>query len=345
MAIEKIGGAAGNGKPLRGGARGDTEGAKTPQGVAPMAETNELRGVFAAVLTPLDTDLRPDMERFAAHCRWLLEHGCDGLAPLGTTGEANSLAIADRVALIEGTAEAGLPMGRMIVGTGTPALHDTVVLSRAALKAGAGGLLLLPPFYYKNPSEDGLFAAFASLAERIGDLAPQLYLYHFPQMSAVPVTLTLVARLREAFPGLFVGMKDSSGNFAATQAFIKAFPGFKAFSGSEELLLDNLKAGGAGCISATTNVTAHLASRVLKAWRAGDAAAEEAQQVATAARLIIARFPAIAALKAIVAHARKDKAWLNMLPPLQPLDGAQSEELFAALAAFDGFSEFSLAEA
>jgi 4-hydroxy-tetrahydrodipicolinate synthase len=311
-----------------------------------MAETNELRGVFAAVLTPVDADLRPDMERFAAHCRWLMDNGCDGLAPLGTTGEANSLAVADRMALIEGAAEAGLPMERMVFGTGTPALHDTVALSRAALKAGAGGLLLLPPFYYKNPSEDGLFAAFAGLAERIGDLGPRLYLYHFPQMSAVPVTLSLVARLREAFPGVFVGMKDSSGDFANTKAFIEAFPDFQAFSGSEELLLDNLRAGGRGCISATTNVTAHLASRVLKAWAAGDAAAaEEAQQVATAARRTISRFPAIAALKAIVAKRRGDAAWLNLLPPQHRLDKAQSEELFAALAAFDGFSEFRLAEA
>jgi len=311
-----------------------------------MAETNESRGVFAAVLTPLDADLRPDMKRFAAHCRWLLDNGCDGLAPLGTTGEANSLAVADRMALIEGAAEAGLPMGRMIFGTGTPALHDTVALSRAALKAGAGGLLALPPFYYKNPSEEGLFAAFAGLAERVGDLAPRLYLYHFPQMSAVPITLSLTARLREAFPGVFVGMKDSSGDFANTKSFIKAFPDFQAFSGSEELLLDNLKAGGTGCISATTNATAHLAARVLKAWRTGDAAAAEtAQQVATGARRTISRFPAIAALKAIVAKRRGDRAWLNMLPPQHPLDEARTEELFAALAPFDGFSAFRLAEA
>ena len=311
-----------------------------------MAETNELCGVFAAVLTPLDADLRPDMKRFAAHCRWLRDNGCDGLAPLGTTGEANSLALADRMALIEGAAAAGLPMGRMIFGTGTPALHDTVTLSRAALKAGAGGLLALPPFYYKIPSEEGLFAAFAGLAERIGDLDPRLYLYHFPQMSAVPITLSLTARLREAFPGVFVGMKDSSGDFANTRSFIKAFPDFQAFSGSEELLLDNLKAGGTGCISATTNVTAHLAARVLEAWRTGDAAAaEKAQQVATGARRTISRFPAIAAIKAIVAKRHGDGAWLNMLPPQHPLDEAQTEELFAALAPFDGFSAFRLAEA
>ena len=311
-----------------------------------MVETNKLSGVFAAVLTPLDAELRPDGTRFAAHCRWLLENGCDGLAPLGTTGEANSLAVSDRMALIEAAAAAGLPTGRMIFGTGTPALRDTVALSRAALEAGAGGLLLLPPFYYKNPSEEGLYAAFAGLAERIGDLAPRLYLYHIPPMSAVPITVSLTARLRAAFPGLFVGMKDSSGDFANTKAFIEAFPGFDVFSGSEELLIDNLKAGGTGCISATTNVTAHLASRVLKAWLAGDtAAAEEAQPVTTQARRIISRFPAIPALKAIVARERDDKAWLNMLPPQCRLDAAQTQQLLTALAPIDGFSERHLAEA
>jgi 4-hydroxy-tetrahydrodipicolinate synthase len=311
-----------------------------------MAEAERLRGIFAAVLTPLDAGLRPDIGRFATHCRWLMDNGCDALASLGTTGEANSIAVSDRVALIEGAEKAGLPMSQMIYGTGTPALHDTVALSRTALEAGAGGLLLLPPFYYKNPSEDGLFAAFARVAEKIGDLRPRIYFYHFPQMSAVPITLSLTARLREAFPGIFVGVKDSSGDFANTKAFIDAFPGFDVFSGSEEFLLDNLKAGGKGCISASTNVTAHLASQVLKAWNAGDAAAaEKAQQVATRARQIISRYPAIPALKAIVARARDDRAWLNMLPPQQPLDEAQTDALMAALAPIEGFSEHDLAPA
>ena len=305
-----------------------------------MVESAKLRGVFAAALTPLDADLRPDIERFAAHCRWLLDNGCDGLAPLGTTGEANSLAVSDRVALIVGAAEAGLPMRRMIFGTGTPALHDTVMLSRAALEAGAGGLLLLPPFYYKNPSEEGLYATFSGLAERIGDLNPRLYLYHFPQTSAVPVTLSLMARLREAFPGLFVGMKDSSGDFANTKSFLDAFPGFEAFSGSEELLLDNLSAGGPGCISATTNVTAHLAQRVHRAWKRGDGeAAEQAQGVAREARRTLAQYPAIPALKAVVAALRDDKAWLQMLPPQQKLDAAQTAALFVEMARFDGFAK------
>ena len=232
-------------------------------------------------------------------------------------------------------------MQRMIVGTGTPALHDTVALSRAALEAGAGGLLVLPPFYYKQPSEDGLFAAYAGLAERVGTLTPRIYLYHFPQMSSVAITVNLVARLRDAFPGMFVGMKDSSGDFANTKTFIEAFPGFEAFSGSEELLLDNLRAGGVGCISATTNVTQHLAQQVVKDWRKG--AGDSAQQAATAARHAIARFAAIPALKAIMAKRSGDTAWLNVLPPMRPLSPAQVADLFAGLASMSGFTDLRAA--
>ncbi|MCB1437277.1 MAG: dihydrodipicolinate synthase family protein [Rhodobiaceae bacterium] len=290
------------------------------------------KGVYAAVLTPLDSDLRPDARRMAAHCRWLFDHGCDGLAPLGTTGEANSLGVFEREKLIGDLADSGLDMGRMIVGTGTPALADTVRLSRAALEAGAGGLLVLPPFYYKEPGEEGLFAYFARLAEALGENDPRIHLYHFPLMSAVPVTLQLVLRLRAAFPGLFVGLKDSGGDFANSRSFIDALDGFDVYSGSEELLLQNLEAGGAGGISATTNVTAPLASAVLAAWRKGNfVQAAAAQDRATRARRAIAAFPVIAALKAIVARSRGDDAWLRLLPPQVALAGDQAAQLFEAL--------------
>jgi 4-hydroxy-tetrahydrodipicolinate synthase len=296
-----------------------------------MDEKREGR-VLAAVLTPLDADFRPDVARMAVHCRRLLDEGCDALAPLGTTGEANSIGVADRIALIGALATGGLDMGRMIVGTGTPAIADSVALARAALDVGAGGLLVLPPFYYKQPSEEGLYAYFSALAEGIGRADPGIHLYHFPQMSAVAVTVSLVERLRAAFPGVFVGMKDSSGDFANTRAFIEGFSGFAVYSGSEELLLDNLEAGGAGCISATTNVTAPLAQAVLKAWRAGDAAgAMAAQERAALARRAFASFPVIAALKAVIAERSGDEAWLRLLPPNMQLSPEQRAALFAAL--------------
>ena len=302
-----------------------------------MSLPDKLAGVFAAVLTPLTADLRPDLGRFVDHCKRLLRSGCDGLAPLGTTGEANSIALIDRIALIEAASRVGLPLQQMIVGTGTSALHDTVALSRTALEAGAGGILVLPPYYYKSPSEDGLFAAYAALLERIGDLAPRVYMYHFPQMSAVPITLTLVTRLREAYPGLIVGMKDSSGDFANTSAFIDAFDDFAVFSSSEDLLLANIAKGGAGCISATTNVTATLAQAAVAAYRSSGGGEAE-QELAASVRRVILRFPGIPALKAIVAARRGDPAWLNILPPHVALPAADTAALFAALSEFDEFS-------
>lgn len=302
-----------------------------------MTLQNSLSGVFAAVLTPLTADLRPDLGRFVDHCKYLLRTGCDGLAPLGTTGEAASIAVIDRIALVEAAARVGLPMDRMIVGTGATALHDTIALSKAALEAGAGGILVLPPFYYKSPSEDGLYASYAALLERIGDLKPKVYLYHFPQMSTVAITRQLITRLRQTFPGLIVGLKDSSGDFANTVALIDAFDDFAVFSSSEELLLDNLRKGGAGCISATANVTADLTQSAVAAFRAGGG--EGKLRAAVQARTVIARYPLIAALKAIVARRRGDPAWLSILPPNVPLAPAEASALFSALAECEGFFE------
>src|SRR6185437_15839289 len=174
---------------------------------------SQLRGVYAAVLTPLTDALEPDRERFVRHCQWLLANGCDGLAPLGTTGEANSLSVAQRLGLIEAAARGGVPMAKCIVGAGSCALADAVAVTKAVVAAGGGGALLLPPFYYKNPSEDGLFAFFSEVIERVGDARLKLYLYHFPQLSTVPITLPLVARLKRAYGETIAGLKDSSGDW------------------------------------------------------------------------------------------------------------------------------------
>ena len=188
------------------------------------------RGVYAAVLTPFGEDLEPNAEAYVAHCRWLLANGCDGLAPLGTTGEANSLSVAQRLGLIEAGAAAGLPMERCIIGTGSAALADAVTVTKAALEAGSTGALLLPPFYYKNPSEDGLFAFFSEVIQRVGDGRLRLYLYHFPQMSAVPVTPALIARLKAAYGDVIAGVKDSSGDWSYTATLLEEIPALRRLS-------------------------------------------------------------------------------------------------------------------
>lgn len=295
-----------------------------------MSET-ALRGVYAAVLTPFTETLKVDTKRFLAHCRWLLANGCDGLAPLGTTGEANSLSVAQRLALIEATGGAGLPLEKFIFGGGSCALADAVQVSRAIVQAGGGGVLLLPPFYYKNPSEDGLYAFFSETIQRVGDRRLKVYLYHIPPMSAVPITLTLVERLLKEYSGSVVGLKDSSGDWNATASFLKQFPGFGVFSGTEQFLLPNLRAGGVGCISASTNVTAPLAQPVYAGWRG--AAADGLQETLTQVRLVMQAYPLQAALKEVMAQVSGEAQWRTLLPPNRPLNPAQRAELRQRLEA------------
>jgi len=301
-----------------------------------VPSTDLVSGVFAASLTPMTPAGAPDHTMAVGHCRWLLENGCDGLAPLGTTGEANSQSLADRMALIEAIAAAGLPANRVVVGTGGCALGDTVALTRCAIDAGYPNALVLPPFYYKGVSDDGLFAYYAALIERIGDPQFRLYLYHFPQMSAVPLSPALIGRLRDAFGDVVAGLKDSSGDWANTKHLIDAFPGFRVFSGSEQFLADNVAAGGVGCISASVNVTAPLAARVL---RADPADRAQLQQELTAIRTALQGFPMIPALKRILEWHTGNPGWRNVLPPLLALSEAEATELRRKIADFPLFRD------
>ncbi len=292
-----------------------------------------LRGVLAAALTPLTAALEPDLDCLVAHGKTLLAHGCDGLAVLGTTGEANTLSIEQRLGVIE-AACAGLPGDRLVIGTGCCALTDTLTLTRAALAAGCDNVLMLPPFYYKNPSDDGVFRAFAEVIERVGSARLRIYLYHFPQMSAVPIPVAVIARLLDAYPGTVVGVKDSSGDWDHTAMLLREFPHLASFAGTERLLLDNLRAGGPGCISATANVTALMAHAVYRAWQ-GNEPADDLQRHLTAARRALEGFPAIAALKYLTGSG--DSRWRHILPPLVPLSGEQQRALRAAVDGIDAY--------
>jgi 4-hydroxy-tetrahydrodipicolinate synthase len=305
-----------------------------------MEKTNtaRLRGVVAATLTPLDADLVPDAARLAEHCRWLLASGCDGINLLGTTGEATSIAIAARLALMEAVAERGLPLSRFMVGTGASALADTVTLTARAARLGFAGALVIPPFYFKNLGEDGIFAYFATLIERVADPALALYLYHFPALSGVPFTLSLIGRLTAAYPGTIVGLKDSSGDLAYSDSVARAFPDLDVFPSSEGVLLDARRSGYAGCISATANITAPLAGR---AWAAGasEPSAGDAQSAASELRATIARYPLVAAIRHVASGLFNDARWERILPPLEPLTRSQAVELDAALQALPSYGE------
>lgn len=289
-------------------------------------------GVNAAVLTPVRDDLSPDLDRMAAHCRWLLANGCHGLGILGTTGEANSLGIAQRVEIMEGLAERGIAPASLMPGTGTPALADTVLLTERARSLGCKGVLVLPPFFYKNPTEDGLFAYFSELVNKIGS-GIHVYLYHFPQQSAVPITLSLIARLLAAFPSVIKGAKDSSGDFANTSAMVREFgrDGFEVYGADDGRLQDLLKLGGAGGITAAGNVNSAVSAKVYADW--SGPAGIEAQRVLAATRKAVTSVPLIAGLKALTARRTGDEAWNNILPPHTPLSAADARTLFTAFDA------------
>lgn len=289
-------------------------------------------GVNAAVLTPMRGDFTVDLDRMAAHGRWLLANGCNGLAVLGTTGEANSLGVSERLSVMEGLAERGIPAGLMLPGTGTTALPDTVLLTRRAAELGCRGALLLPPFYYKDPSEEGLFAYFSEVIERVGGEIG-IYLYHFPALSAVPITLELIGRLLRAFPGRVKGVKDSSGDLANTKAYVDVFAaeGFEVYCGDDGALHALLQEGGAGCITAAANVGSAVSALVCANW--DRQAGAEAQVTLSAIRRAVTSAALIPGLKALVARHTADPGWRTIRPPLVSLPDAAAATLFASFDA------------
>ena len=290
-------------------------------------------GVNAAVLTPMRADFSVDLERMAAHCRWLLANGCDNLGVLGTTGEANSIGISERMEVLHGLAARGIPATRMLPGTGVSALTDTVLLTRQAADLGCRGALLLPPFYYKNPTDDGLFRYFSEVIERVGS-SIKYYLYNFPQQSAVPFSVDLIARLLKAFPGVVKGVKDSSGNYDNGRAYVENFAreGFEVYAGDDTLLRPLLEVGSAGCITAAANVNSPIAAQVYANWNS-EAGAVLQETLSATRRAIVAAPAPIPALKALMARHTGDSAWHNMCPPHLRLTAEQQAKLFAAFDA------------
>lgn len=293
------------------------------------------RGVFCAALTPVDADLQPDLDRFVAHCRQLVADGCTGVALLGTTGEANSFSTAERKALLEAAVAGGLRPEQLMPGTGVPALTETVELTRHALSLGVSTVVMLPPFYYKDVTEDGLFAAYAETIERVGDARLRVVLYHIPQVSAIPIPFGLIERLRARYPNTVVGIKDSAGKFENMTAMVDRFPGFAVLSGADPLMLPLLRAGGAGAITATTNLVAGDLAFVYRhhADPARAAEVEAAQQRVVAMRTLASSYAQMASLKALVAARTGHDGWRRLRPPLVSLGAAEVQDLVTRHAA------------
>ncbi|SNS86996.1 dihydrodipicolinate synthase family protein [Tropicimonas sediminicola] len=306
--------------------------------------TKARRGIYAAAISPFDADGRLESDKLVAYCRHLLaEGGCDGVAPTGTTGEGTSVAMADRLALPGIFAQAGFAADQVIFGTGAPSLPDCVALTRASCEAGFVNALVLPPYYYKSPSDEGLYAYCAGLIDKVGRDDLRIYLYHFPQMSQVPLSVDLVLRLREAFGPIVAGLKDSSGDFEQSRAFVEATGGvaedFDVYPSSEAFLWDGLSIGTAGIISGSTNI---FAQKVQAARRAAEGPEREAaMREVRAARAVASKYPLMAAMKTAEAWRSGDDGWLRMQPPLQPLSGAQKAAFKADLEGLNAAPELA----
>jgi 4-hydroxy-tetrahydrodipicolinate synthase len=295
-----------------------------------MPAPERFSGVLAPVITPFLDDLAPDPERLAAHCRWLSSQGA-GLALFGTNSEGNSLSVGEKMELLDGLIGSGIDPARMMPGTGCCALSDTVELTRHAVRSGCRGVLMLPPFYYKGVSDEGLFRSYSEVIERTGSSDLRIYLYHIPPVAHVGISIGLVERLITAWPETIVGIKDSSGNWDNTSSLLGlSNEDFRVFSGSESFLLQNLRGGGAGCISATANVNPAAILRLCKEWRSPEA--DALQQELDELRDCLQMPSMIPGLKAVVAHSLDDPGWENVRPPLIPLEPARKSALIAKLS-------------
>ncbi len=275
-----------------------------------------LSGVIAAIATPIDESGAPDFKRAVNLARYLLDNGCDGLNVLGTTGEATSFSRDERKAVMSAYKAEGLPLDRLMVGTGAAAVSDAVALTRHAAELGFAGALVLPPFYYKGVPDDGLVAYIDSLVKATADRPIPIYLYHFPAMSGLPWHVTLIKRLLESFPSRIVGLKDSSGDMAYARSAAAIAPDFAVFPSTEAALLEARGGAFAGCISATANLNADLCA---KAWRGGDAGALDA---AVAIRKLFVGKPLVSGLKALLAHIHGDPVLARVKPPLAAFSAA-----------------------
>lgn len=290
--------------------------------------TRGFSGVLVPVVTPFKPDLAPDSQRFLALCKALIAEGADGLAVFGTTSEANSIGAPERMALLDMLVDNGIPPELLMPGVGATALEDVIQSIHHASRLGCGGVLLLPPFYYKAVTDDGLFDFVSAVIGRVNS-SPAIYLYHIPPVAHIGFSHDLIERLIVEFPRQIVGIKDSSGDFANTTALIERFPGFRVFSGSEVFLLETLRAGGAGCITATGSVNLVGIRDVYAGWQGSDA--DELQSHASGIREIIQKYPVVPALKAVLAHATGDPAWGLVRPPMRQLDAQVASRLIAEL--------------
>jgi 4-hydroxy-tetrahydrodipicolinate synthase len=289
-----------------------------------------LPAVLSPVLTPFKADGSPDAQALLKQCQWLESNGV-GQAVFGTNSEANSMSAPQKMSTLTALIEGGLNPAHMMPGTGATSIDATVNMTRHAVNHKCAGVLMLPPFYYKDVTDDGLFAYYSEVIQKVGDAGLQVYIYNIPPVTKITLSLSLLERLTKEYPKTVVGMKDSSGDWAYTESVIKllAPAGFRVYAGSEVFLMRTLRAGGVGCISATANINPKAIADLAANWHAADA--DQKQAELDKVRAVFAQYQMIAGMKTAVAHFSKNPEWLRVRPPLMQLTAEQQAKLLSEL--------------
>jgi 4-hydroxy-tetrahydrodipicolinate synthase len=298
-----------------------------------MKMIQSITGVYSAAATPIEPDGSPCFDLFTTHCSELLAEGCHGIALLGTTGEANNFSVDERMALLDAVCNSGISGEQLLPGTSCSNLSETKALTAHALSCQVKACVILPPFYYKGVSDEGLFRFYAQLVEGLADSRLKIILYHIPQMTQVPISHELIYRLRTEFPDIFVGIKDSAGDIGNMKKTVERFPGFSVLAGADPLLLPLLQAGGAGCITATSNLRAdslryifdHINNPSLKA------EIDQHQKRINDWRNLSNSYAQLATIKAMISKVRGDARWCALRPPLTALTAQEQEKIWAQM--------------
>ena len=276
-------------------------------------------GIYAASLTPFTASYEPEISVLVSHVQWLLENGADGVALLGSTGEANSMTIEQRQAIIKQSTRK-LPLDRLLIGTGSCALHDAIKLTKVSIDAGVYLVLVLPPFYYKPQSEDSIIRFYSELIDNINDSRLRIIFYNFPKFTGYNFDHNVIGNLKHRFGEIAAGIKDSSGNWENMSGVCQHVSDFMVYSGTETFLLDNLLNGGAGCITATANLIATECQQVFKAWKNGQLEdAKQKQKKLTSLRKVFESYPFVSGLKSIFADQIDSNYWIQLMPPFDLL--------------------------
>ena len=282
--------------------------------------TAKLKGLISPVLTPFNDDLSVATDLYVDFAKQLLATGgCAGLAPFGTTGEALSVSIRERMESLDALVAAGVDPKLMMPGTGLTNLEDTATLTRHAAEHGCYGAMTLPAFYFKGVSDDGLFDYYSRLIDMVNHDDLRIFLYHIPQVSGVGLSIDLVRRLHEAYPEIIVGIKDSSGDWDNTAALLD-IKTLITYPGAELPVIEAIKLGAPGCISATANLNGNGIAKVIDLCHAGDFdQAEEVHKTVKEIRYLFQDYAPIPAQKALLARGTGDSRWNNLRPPMMAM--------------------------